>query len=386
MNLKTYPAQFWLLCLSSFFFFGSFNMILPELPSFLTNMGGADYKGLILSLFTLTAMISRPFSGKLADKIGRIPVMIVGSVVCVICSLIYPALTSIYGFFALRFFHGFSTGFTPTGFTAYIADIVPVERRGEAMGLLSTFGTLGMSASPAIGGWISFRFSLDAMFYCSSIFGFLAVLVFLIVKETLHKKERFKRHHLKIKKEDLFERKVLVPCIIMVLTAYSFGAMVTLIPDLSMSLGMTNKGAVFTGFSLASVAVRIIAGKISDRYGRKSVLYFSTLLIGSAMIFTGFASEQWMLWSGGILYGMAYGMNSPTLFAWVTDLSNDTNRGRAFGSLYIALEFGIMVGALFSGFIFAWWPDNFLLPFATASLFAILSFVYLMIARSNEKA
>jgi MFS family permease len=383
MNLKTYSAQFWLLCLSSFFFFGSFNMILPELPSFLTNLGGADYKGLILSLFTLTAMFSRPFSGKLADKIGRIPVMIFGSVVCVICSLIYPALTSIYGFFALRFFHGFSTGFTPTGFTAYVADIVPVERRGEAMGLLSTFGTLGMSASPAIGGWISYRYSLDAMFHCSSLFGFVAVLVFLIVKETLPEKERFHPNHLKIKKEDLFERKVLVPCVIMVLTAYSFGAMVTLIPDLSIELGMTNKGAVFTGFSLASVAVRIGAGKISDRYGRKSVLYFSTLLIGSAMMFTGFATEQWMLWAGGILYGMAYGMNSPTLFAWVTDLSDDTNRGRAFGSLYIALEFGIMLGALFSGFIFAWWPGNFILPFGAAAVFAILSFVYVTLNKSK---
>ena len=99
MNLKTYPAQFWPLCVGSFFFFGSFNMILPELPEFLTKLGGADYKGLILSLFTLTAMVSRPFSGKLADKIGRIPVMIVGSVVCIGCSIIYPALTSIYGFF-----------------------------------------------------------------------------------------------------------------------------------------------------------------------------------------------------------------------------------------------------------------------------------------------
>lgn len=383
MNLKTYSAQFWLLCLSSFFFFGSFNMILPELPSYLTNLGGADYKGLILSLFTLTAMFSRPFSGKLADKIGRIPVMIIGSVVCVICSLIYPALTSIYGFFALRFFHGFSTGFTPTGLTAYVADIVPTERRGEAMGLLSTFGTLGMAGSPALGGWISYHYSLDAMFYCSSLFGFLAVLVFLVVKETLQKKERFQRSHLKIKKEDLFERKVLVPCIIMVLTAYSFGAMVTLIPDLSVGLGMTNKGAVFTGFSLASVAVRIGAGKISDRYGRKSVLYFSTLLIGTAMVFTGLATEQWMLWSGGILYGMAYGMNSPTLFAWVTDLSDDTNRGRAFGSLYVALEFGIMLGALFSGFIFAWWPGNFILPFTSAAVFAILSFVYLTLNKSK---
>jgi MFS family permease len=383
MNFKTYSAQFWLLCLSSFFFFGSFNMILPELPDFLTNLGGADYKGLILSFFTLTAMISRPFSGKLADKVGRIPVMIFGSVVCVISSLIYPALTSIYGFFILRFFHGFSTGFTPTGFTAYIADIVPVERRGEAMGLLSTFGTLGMSASPAIGGWISYQYSLDVMFYCSSLFGFIAVMIFAGVKETLTSKEQFHRNHLKIKKEDLFEKRVLVPCVIMVLSSFSFGTIVTLVPDLSNSLGMTNKGAVFTGFSLASVAVRIAAGKVSDKYGRRSVLYFSTLLIATAMIVIGLATKQWMLWTGGVLYGMAYGMNSPTLFAWVTDLSDENNKGRAFGSIYISLEFGIMFGALVSGFLFAWQPANFILPFGTAALIAGLSFVYLMLSKSK---
>src|SRR5690606_14485188 len=76
MNPKQsiFSLQFSLLCLSGFLFFGSFNMIIPELPSYLESMGGGEYKGLIVSLFTLTAGLSRPLSGKLADKVGRIPV------------------------------------------------------------------------------------------------------------------------------------------------------------------------------------------------------------------------------------------------------------------------------------------------------------------------
>ena len=96
-------------------FFMSFNMIIPELPDYLTSLGGEDYKGLFISLFTLAAGLSRPFSGKIADRVGRIPVMIFGSVVCIVCGLLYPVLTSIAGFLFLRFFHGFSTGFKPTG-------------------------------------------------------------------------------------------------------------------------------------------------------------------------------------------------------------------------------------------------------------------------------
>jgi len=78
--------QFGLLCFSNFLFSTSFSMMIPELPGFLTKLGGAEYKGLIIALFTLMAGISRPFSGKLTDTVGRVPVMIFGSLVCVVCS------------------------------------------------------------------------------------------------------------------------------------------------------------------------------------------------------------------------------------------------------------------------------------------------------------
>src|SRR5690606_1322846 len=112
---RKYNNQFWLLCISSLLFFASFNMLIPELPGYITSLGGPEYKGLIISLFTITAMISRPFSGKLSDSVGRVPVMMVGSLVCFLCSMLYPLLSTVAGFLFLRLFHGFSTGFKPTG-------------------------------------------------------------------------------------------------------------------------------------------------------------------------------------------------------------------------------------------------------------------------------
>src|SRR5689334_4090367 len=103
-------------------------MIIPELPAYLTSLGGGEYKGLIISLFTLTAMLSRPFSGRLSDRLGRVPVMVFGPIVCVVCSAIYPIVTTVAGFLVLRLVHGFSTGFKPTGQTAYLSDIIPAER------------------------------------------------------------------------------------------------------------------------------------------------------------------------------------------------------------------------------------------------------------------
>lgn len=378
---RTYSFQFWMICASSLMFFSSFNMIIPELPSFLTSLGGADYKGLIISLFTITAMLSRPFSGKLADSIGRVPVMMIGSIVCFVCSMMYPVLTGLYGFFLLRLVHGFSTGFTPTGQTAYLSDIVPSNKRGEAMGILGTFGTVGMAGGPALGGFITNHFNLEMMFYCSSAMAMVSILVLIGTQETLVSKNKFKLSMLKVKRQDIFEPKVLTPCLVMVLCAFSYGALFTVIPDFGEYVGIKNKGLLFTYFTVASLIVRLIGGKASDYFGRAQVLKYSTALIALGMVVIGIAESKLMLITGVFLYGMGHGFTSPTLLAWAADLSDHQYKGRGIASLYIFMEMGIGLGAFISAFIYNNDPSHFILAFGACALLSGIAFLYLMVGR-----
>lgn len=358
-------------------------MIVPELPGYLTSLGGAEFKGLIISLFAATAMLSRPFSGKLADTIGRVPVMMSGSIVCLICSFIYPVLTTVTGFLLLRFIHGFSTGFTPTGQTAYISDIIPVERRGEAMGLLGTAGAVGMASGPAIGGMLANRAGLDVMFYCSSAFGLISVLIILGMKETLPAKARFSFHHLKIDRSDLFEPNVWIPCLIMSLCAYSYGALFTVIPDFGEHVGIRNKGLLFTCLTAASLLVRLLGGKASDLYGRRVVLRISTLVMVVAMFIIALATTSFQLIAGVTIYGFAQGVTSPTLLAWATDLSPHHRKGRGVSSLYIFMEFGIGMGALLSGIVYANQTTRFDNTFYLCGSLAGIAFLFLMFLKSR---
>ncbi|HTF18965.1 MAG TPA: MFS transporter [Chryseolinea sp.] len=378
---KIYTPQFWLLCTSSLLFFASFNMLLPELSGFLERLGGGEYKGLIIALFTLTAMISRPFSGKLADKIGRVPVIMVGSVVCFICSLIYPILTTVAGFMLLRLVHGFSTGFTPTGTAAYMSDVIPAARRGEAMGMLGTFGSLGMAAGPALGGMLANRLSLNAVFYCASALGMLSIVILLGIRETLHSRERFRFSMLKVQKEDLFEPRVLAPCIVMLCLGFSYGTVFTLIPDFGEEVEIRNKGLLFTYMTVSALIVRLIGGRASDRWGRKPVLRVASIFVATAMAIMAFADSPLQLILGMTLYGLAHGTTSPTLIAWATDLSNPVHKGRGVASVYIFMEFGIGMGALASGLIYSNDPTRFAYAFALCSALAIIAFSYLIFSR-----
>ncbi|WP_194973805.1 MFS transporter [Aquiflexum lacus] len=380
-----FTLDFFLLCTSSFLFFASFNMIIPELPSYLSSLGGEDYKGLIIALFTLSAGLSRPFSGKLADKIGRIPVMIFGALVCLLVSLLYPVITGVAGFLLLRFVHGFSTGFTPTGISAYVADIVPFNRRGEAMGLQSLFGSLGMAAGPALGGYISIIWGINLLFYISAFTAVLSILVLIRLKETVKDKETFHPRLLKLHRYEIIEKRVLNPSLVLFLTVFSFGVILTIIPDFSTHLGIENKGLFFAVFTLSSLGIRIIAGRTSDKYGRIPVMKAATLSMALSMIIIAFAESKGVFLLGGVVFGCSVGMNSPTISAWTIDLSLDAFRGRALATMYIALEAGIGIGALVSGFVFANNANNFTLVFSLGAVTSILAFLFLLTIPKNKE-
>lgn len=383
---RIYSAHFILLCLSNAVFSASYNMLIPELPAYLSSMGGEDYKGYILALFTLMAGLSRPFSGKLTDTIGRVPVMIFGSVICVICSLLYPLVSSVGAFLLLRFFHGFSTGFKPTGTTAYVSDLVPYKRRAEAMGMVGLFSTIGLALGPAIGGFIAARWNIYVMFQVSAVFALLSVVILVGgLKETLPDRQRFKPSLLKISRHEIFEPLVLGPVIVTFLTFLSYGALLTIIPDFSQHLGIHNKGLFFTFFTAASIGVRLLAGKVSDRYGRVPVLKISAAMMALSLFMLAVATTPYVMMAAAVIYGVSVGINSPAITAWTVDLGLPEHRGRALATMYIAMEAGIGLGAYLSAFIYHNRAAYFPATFAVMGIAALLATAYLMLIYDNRR-
>lgn len=376
------------MCLSSLLFFASFNLVIPELPSYLMSIGGsAEQKGYIIALFTLVAMASRPFSGRLSDTIGRVPVMMFGTVVCILIGFLYPLLTFVLGFFVLRFVHGLSTGFTPTGNAAYVADIVSKEERGAAMGYLGFFNSLGMAAGPALGSqlmlWVGGEYKW--LFWLSSLIALVSALVIFGLPETLQPKQKMRWEFLKIRWEDVFEPRVIKPSIVLLFTAFSFGVVLTVVPDLATHIGMQNKGTFFSVFTFSSLFSRLTAGKVSDRIGRVPVLYASTILLTVSLTIIGYSETRTVFLIGSAIYGFALGINSPTIYAWAIDLSSETHKGRGMGTVYIALEIAIGGGALIAGFMFADHYERIGWPFLLSAVLSALGFVYLLMVRKREQ-
>lgn len=373
-----YNLHFILMCLSSLLFSASFNMMIPELPAYLSSMGGAEYKGFIIALFTLTAGISRPFSGKLTDKVGRVPIMAVGSIVCFVCGIFYPVLTTVSGFLFLRLVHGFSTGFKPTATAAYIADIIPRERWGEALGLHGICFSIGMAIGPALGSTITLYTSINVMFFTSSFFALLSILILFNMKETLQNKQKFSFGLLKISKQDVFAKEALPAALITFLSYVAYGSILTLIPDWTEHLGFQNKGVFFMLFTISSMMVRFFAGKISDQKGRVLVIKLGLVLLIIALVLLASIDAKIGLILGGLMYGISTGILSPALNAWTIDFSKPDERGKAMATMYIAMEAGIGLGALCAGWYFQDYLDRIPMVIYVSAFICLLGTIYML--------
>lgn len=398
-NKKILSSGFWMLCFNAFFFFMSFNMILPELIIFIGTIGGEEYVGWVIATFTLTAFLSRPFSGKIADNVGRKWVMMFGSAIAAICSLLYigveefalwlgALVTPVYVFLCIRFLHGMSTGFNPTGASAYLADIVPNHKRGEALGWLGFAGSLGMAAGPSIGAWINQIWGYDIMFLISSFTAILSMLFVWNMAETLPRehKNKFTSRTIFIRKSDFYEPIVLIPTIAFTLYAFAFGAIYTLIPLRTEYLGIGEyRGLFFTVYVGFTTFTRIVAGKLSDKKGREPVILIGLGLIVMALLVLGWAKSLIPLLIGGIFFGLAHGIVGPTVSAWVADKAYENKRGRAFSTMYMGMELGIGAGALISASLYSNRPEMYFPTFAVMAFLNILAFIVVWQAMKRNK-
>jgi MFS family permease len=214
------------------------------------------------------------------------------------------------------------------------------------MGVFGVVISLGMGTGLYVSTPIQNLVGLENLFFISSVFAIVAFLLSLLITESLENRAKFSFQHIKIKKNEIIDRDVLLPSTVMFLTASCAGVVFTITPDMGNYLDIENKGYFFGVYVSFTIVIRFLAGKFSDKWGRRRSLKLGVFLLGCAMLITGLAPNKTVYFIGAALYGISSGIGSPTIFAWTADLANPKYRGRGIGTMFIALEFGILFGSM----------------------------------------
>ncbi|MDF2683526.1 MAG: transporter [Brevibacillus sp.] len=344
-----WTKEFVILALSNFMLFVAFQMLIPTLPVYITDKGGDQLAvGLVVSLFTVSALLVRPFTGKALDTMGRRPVLLSGLAIFLLAAFGYYWMASVALVLALRFVHGIGWGIVTTTYGTIVSDIIPAERRGEGMGYFGMFTNLAMAVGPLIGLWVSQSWGYGWLFGVS---GGLTAIAMILSRMVEIKAPIGATQPAAAGKGGLFEKKALFPALLALLTGVMYGGIVSFITLFGKEVGIENVGLYFLFNAISLMLVRPLSGKLFDRKGPFWVLMPGGVITGIAVLMLSYSTTEVGLIAAAILFGIGAGAVQPSLQAWTIQRVDPSRRGAATGTFFSAFDLGIGGGAMILGAI-----------------------------------
>ncbi|KQU17979.1 antibiotic resistance protein [Bacillus sp. Leaf13] len=373
-NQRIFNKSFLFLFISNFLVFIGFEMLLPILPAYLLSMNASSIQvGLVTSLFTIGAVLIRPFVGYYLIDNQRKSLAISASAALMIITMLYPFLNFIWLFLLLRLFHGAAWGVSTTANSTIVVDLIPKTRLGEGMGYFSISTTVGAIIAPSIGILIYDSFSFDILIWSSVVLSLLAVIALQFVySPTTVKREKQPFRFLDM----IFEKDVWFPALLTVITTLGFGAIITFLVLFGKQKGLDHIFLFFLINATVATLLRPFTGKWYDKKGPWSIIIMSAVLGFLSLVMLSYATNDLHLIIAAILFGAGYGTVMPCLQTWTVQKVSEEKSGAANATFFSSFDVGVGVSAFVLGILAEWISLEMIFRVVSLSFIVVAVLVY----------
>ena len=337
---------------ANFSLFFAFYVLTPLLPLYLSEHFGAtkDVIGLVLSGYTVTALLFRPFSGYVVDSFSRKKVLMLCFGTFSIFFAGYLAASTLLLFMVVRTLHGGPFGALTVANSTVAIDVLPSSRRTEGIGYYGLSNNLAMAIAPTIGIFLyKLTNSFEALFWLALIVACLGWLV----DATVHLEDRSVVCKSKLSWDRFFLVKGWLLGLNMVAFGFSFGVLSNYLAIYGKQvLGIT--GGTGTYFMLCSIGL-ILSRLQGGRALRKGRLTHNagTGMVISLIGYTLFiAAPGWVGYYGSaLLIGLGNGHMWPAFQNMTINVARNNQRGTANSTILISWDIGMGLGILVGGVV-----------------------------------
>ncbi|MCY8235426.1 MFS transporter [Priestia endophytica] len=344
-----WSLSFIFITLSNALLFMVFEMMLPTLPLFVTKLGGeANQVGLITGAFMFSAILIRPFTGLLTHKFNKKYLLLIGIGISAICTGAYYLSTDIYILLIIRLIHGMGFGIASTFFATIAAENIPSDRRGEGMGYFGVGETVAISLGPLLGITILQSSNFITLFIGGMVLLFVSLIMALLLKKEPREIKKMENQNIRFK---LLEKKVLFPSLLIFLVGIAASGIMSFISLYAIEQGFQYIGWFFFIIALASFMVRLVTGKVFDKFGHAYVLIPSAISGTIGLFILYGASTNFSFFLAAIFYGMGFGAIFPAIQTWCLNLVAEYEHEDAMSSFFNFFDLGIGGGSLLLGII-----------------------------------
>lgn len=374
---------------ANFMIFFSFMIVMPLLPLYLSEifMANKHVIGLVLSSYTITALLIRPLSGYLVDSFSRKKILLISYFLFFIFFAGYIVATSLLLFTVIRTIHGAPMGTVTVANSTVAIDVLPSTRRAEGIGYYGLSNNLATAIAPTVGLLMYQYFhSYDIVF----IIALLTSGIGLYINSTVKLKERIiqtKKCHLSLDRFILLKGwsiGITLACL-----AFSYGIISTYLAiygkeELHMTLGT---GIFFAILCFGLMTSRIIGARTLRR--NMIVLNCSLGIIISLIGYFIFAAfhNYWGYYGSALIIGLGNGHMFPAMQNMFISLAASSQRGTANSTLLTSWDIGIGLGVLFGGSFVEWfgYTSAFWLAWVVNALGVSFFFAYARLHYQRNK-
>lgn len=372
--------------IGNLFVFMSFQMLIPTLPPYIKSIGASGTEiGLVTALFSIGAVLSRPFIGFMLEYKTRKPLVLIGALMLLLITFLYPLSQVVVIFLAFRLLHGLAWGWSTTVNGTAAVDVVPNSRLGEGMGYFGLSITIGMIIAPSLGIFLYQITTFDNLVYISGVLGAIALLLLASVHYQTPDQV------LKTKKEDLkftymgslIEKAGWFPATLTLLISLGYGTIVTFIVIFGEERGIDQIFLFYLCNAILASLSRPIAGKWFDQKGPIGLVILTISITFIGMWVLSFAHSNLMIALAGVLFGIGFGSLIPTLQSWTLSKTPASRRGVANGMFFSSIDLGLGLSGLVFGVLAQFVEIGTL--FQISSIFMVIALILTILEARRAK-
>lgn len=319
-------------------------------------LGGGDFVvGLATTIFFVSAIVARPWAGRMMDRVGRRPFLVPPLLGMAVTTALISLSTAVWMVVVLRVLQGAIGSMLYTALAATATDLAPPERRGAAMARLSVMVYLGFAIGPFVGEYL-FDQHHWWLFAVAGGLTLVSAAGAVWLPETRPEPSDDAAPPMRWA---AMLRTVARPGFAQFTVGFGYACLISFLPKYAREVGLGQSGPLFVTFAICTLLVRAISGPMGDRLGYAMVALPGVVCIGTGMAMLALAPKAWMAFPAIALVGVGFGGSFPALTALAAMRAPDSARAAALGTFLSFNDLGSalagpLVGALGEQLGFRW--------------------------------
>ena len=354
---KLWNGNYWKVMIANFTLFFAFYLLTPLLPLYLSEHFHAtkDVIGVVLSGYTVMALLSRPFSGYLVDIFDRKKVLMWCFFLFFIFFAGYLAASTLLLFTIVRTLHGAPFGSVTVANSTMAIDVLPASRRNEGIGYYGLSNNLAMAIAPTAGLLLYHETrNFQLLFWLALVIAGIGMAVDATIKKqpALNSKtQKLKNSKNLIRLDRFFLINGWMLAVNMVFFGFCFGVLSNYLAIYCKEV-MGRTGG--TGVYFALLSVGLIASRLQGSKGlREGKLSRNAAegVILSALGYTLFVAcpNDFGYYTSALLIGLGNGHMWPAFQNMIINVANHNQRGTANSTILVSWDVGMGLGVLIGG-------------------------------------